>query len=119
MNRALPQCRRLADLEAFDGARVRVLGEYVELDLRKNPEPPPQFAGSAGVRLEDGAVVLLEPSWSPRGLRSRDESARLAGRRVEATGRLWKNPPAPSEPVAQVLAPCLSPVESVDLAGPG
>lgn len=92
-------------------------GVYVELDLRRRPTPPPEYVGRAGLQLEDGAIVLLEPSWSNTGIRPAEERRRLAGRRVEAVGILHAEPIQPPKPVAFVHYPCLSPVESIEESG--
>jgi hypothetical protein len=113
MSEALPACRRSHDVSANAGARVRVFGEYVDVDARQRPDPPAQYRGHAAIRLEDGALVQLEPTWAEAALRSAGERARFAGKAVEAIGVLWASPPEPPEPVAYMLGPCLSPVESI------
>jgi hypothetical protein len=113
MTDGIPCCRTSEDVTSFSGRRVRMFGTYVEIDLRKRATSPLQFRGRAGVRLEDGALVLLEPSWSDAGIRPADERRRLAGKRVEASGTLHEEPMKPPRPIAFVHYPCLTPVESV------
>ena len=113
MSEAPPLCRRSEDIALMAGGRVRVVGDYVEVDARRRPRPPARFVGHAAISLEDGGRILLEPNWAPAALRSAGERTRFAGRRVEAVGLLWASSPEPPEPIAYKTAPCLSPVESV------
>jgi len=118
-NAEVRTCRSRADVEAASGGPARVVGDYVEVDLRQKPKPPPRYLGRAGLRLEDGTLVLLEPGWSQAGLRSPEERRRFAGKRVEATGTIWIEPPRPATPVAYPIMPCLAPVEALAVVGEG
>jgi hypothetical protein len=115
--RELPVAERAArnreDVAAATGRRTRIVGEYVEVDMRRMPTGRPEYLGRAGIMLDDGTRVLLEPGWSQDGLRSAEERRRFAGKRVEAIGALWSRPPPPPEPIAYPLSPCLAQVESV------
>jgi hypothetical protein len=107
------EARSRAEVDAASGRRARIVGEYVEVDLRQKPKGDPQYLGRAGILLDDGTRVLLEPGWSRDGLRSAEERRRFAGKRVEAVGILWSRPPPPPEPLAYPLSPCLAQVESL------
>jgi hypothetical protein len=112
-NEQAPVCETLADIRTNSGRRARVRGIYQQVDLRMRPKGPPQYSGRAAVRLGDGTEVLLEPSWAPAGVRSPDEIARYEGQAVFVSGTVHATAPAPAEAVAQIIGPCVSPVEDV------
>lgn len=82
--------------------------------MRMRKTGAPVHAGHAGVRLADGTLVLLEPSWSQAALWPAEERRRLSGKAVAVIGKLHAQAPRPAgEQVAQVIGPCISPVEEV------
>ena len=111
----LPQCATYADVERLDGQPAAVVGTYEQVDVRAGPRPPAVFDGHAAVRLRDGHLVLIEPVWSARAVRSDDEVARAAGRAVTVTGVVHLRSPEPPEPAASIVGPCVSDVERVDV----
>lgn len=115
MNGTETVCTSWSDIQACTGRRVVVRGEYVQLDVRQNPGSSAQLRAHAALRLRDGTTVTLEPAWTPQAIRGADERKRLTGKQVEAVGLLWAEAPEPPEPVASIVSPCLSPVESIDL----
>ena len=50
----LPRITARADLAAHDGSEVRVVGTYVERDVRMRPTPPPAYQGHVAIALADG-----------------------------------------------------------------
>jgi hypothetical protein len=109
-------CATLEKLKAHAGKRVAVTGTYIAIDLRMRQKGAPATFGHAAVQLCDDTEVLLEPSWSPSARRSEAERSRFAGKRVEVIGSICLEPPKPTQPVAYVVAPCISPVEQISLA---
>ncbi len=109
----MERCETTEDVGRLDGRRVAVVGTYVQMDARMLPEPPPEYEGHAAVRLADGGEVWLEPSWSDAAIRPAEERERFTGREVEVVGLLHAEAPEAPEPVAQIVSPCLSPVEEV------
>jgi hypothetical protein len=105
-----------ADVKALGHVRVRVIGRYEQIDVRKRDPRvgQPLFQGHAALRLDDGSMVTLEPPSEPSAVRSPDEIARFEGTRVVATGLLYPLG-ASSEPhVARMITPALWPVETIE-----
>jgi hypothetical protein len=117
MSTNLEKCVTLPDIQANVGKRVLVVGIYRQLDIRMRPKGIPEYVGHAAIQLLDGHDVLLEPSWSPAARRIPSERTRFEGQQVEVIGTLHLKPPEPPEPIAYVIAPCISPVEQIFLAG--
>ena len=59
----LPAVTRRDQIDAHDGHRVRLIGRYVEIDVRMAPRPPPRLTGHVAIELADGARVTLLPVW--------------------------------------------------------
>ena len=97
------------------GQKRTVVGTYVELDPRMKQTPPPVHVGHAGVQLDDGTLIFLEPPWTKEAIRPPDERRSLAGKRVEATGTLYARCPEPKQPMAHLIGPCVTPVDNVTL----
>ena len=112
----VPECTTYADLQRLDGTRAAVVGAYEQVDVRARQRPPAAFDGHAAVRLADGHLVLIEPTWSPRAIRSDEEVARAEGKRVSVVGIVHLRGPEPPEPAAAIVGPCVSDVERVDVA---
>lgn len=110
---ALPMVGELAGIEAHDGARVRVRGRYVSVDVRRAALPPPVHRGHAAIELADGRRVYLFPTWRDESRRPLDEATRLEGRAVVAVGTIWRRAPEDPEGGASLIDPCLDPVEAI------
>lgn len=106
-------CETLDEIRAHDGQRVILTGIYNQVDLRMRRKPPAVYAGQVAIRLRDETDVLLESSLSPAVIRSAEERARYDGKRVEVTGVVHSQAPEPSQPVAYIMGPCVSPVEGI------
>ena len=117
MNDSLPTCSTLAECQAHDGKRVRVIATYTVWDPlpdRARNHPPAQqvmlkFGGDDG--------PFLEP-WGHEGhMRSLDEIARFNGKRVRVTGTFLRAmPPHPTDPphAASLGGPCVRSVERIE-----
>jgi hypothetical protein len=114
----LPTVRRQADVKPNADRRVRVVGVYEQIDVRKRDPRVGEkvFRGHAGLRLEDGGLVTLDPPSEPSAVRPAAEIAANEGKLVIATGKLYPLG-ASSEPhVARMITPCIWPVESIEPA---
>ena len=108
----LPIVRDLAGTEEYKGQRVIVYGTYIDVIarmLRPGEKPEPQ--GHVGVRLSDGAVVLLYVPGDPEAIRSKTERKKLRGKKVVATGVIY--PYVPIEGNAP-KGPCLVKIERIE-----
>ncbi len=114
----LKRCETARDVEACSGQRVIIAGTYHRMDLRMRKAVSLENARYAAIRLGDGVDVLLEASWSPTAVRSPEELARHDGKSVEVIGVVQREMPPPDEPVAYVIGPCVSPVETIRLSAP-
>ncbi|MFY0563509.1 hypothetical protein ACN28E_06655 [Archangium lansingense] len=112
----LPRCETLRDIQTLSGRRVLLVGIYQQVDMRMRPKPPPVYRGHVAVTLIDGTQVLLEPNWSQAAIRSPEERENHEGRRVEVTGIIHEESPAPPEMAAYTTGPVLSPVERIQPA---
>ena len=95
------------------GERVRVVGRYTQLDVRVNPTGAPEFRGHVTLILDDRTAVLLEAEWREQAIRPAEEIARLAEKRVAATGMILPRAPRHPEGAASPALPCLVEIESV------
>jgi hypothetical protein len=109
------QCASLQDLEHHDGTDAAVIGTYEQLDLRQRPRGAPVHDGHAGIRLDDGTLVLLGPAWSPDAKRPRAELDGLTGREVTVRGTVHTRCSDPPEPIATIIGPCIDPILDVSL----
>jgi len=107
---------RNTDISGHDGERVVVVGTYGQLDVRMRQKPPPVYRGHVALTMADGNQVLLEPIWADAAIRSEEERAAWDGKEVRVTGRLYARGPEPPEPIATMVVPTLSPVESIEPA---
>jgi hypothetical protein len=114
MTGELEQCETLAAIRKHDGQRAAVVGRYEQADVRKRKEGNPVYRGHASIRLRDDTGVFLEPTWADDAIRSEAERERFEGWRVRVVGTVHEEPPDPPEPVAYIVAPCVSPVERIE-----
>jgi len=122
----LPVVRRRDDIEALfpaygtspESLRVRVVGEYRQLDVRKRQTPPPVYQGHVIIDLEGGGGVILYPTWHPAAIRSPQEIERYEGQQVVFVGTLVPVvPPPPDFPhAASLVVPGLIEVETMAIA---
>lgn len=122
--------------------RVKIIGTYTRVDLRKNKPIPNSFGGfpsepdsyvkpiSIELAPSDGRrpIILIYPSWHPESARPEEEIEAYEGKQVVVTGDLWQfSPPPPSPPglsweeqmssvmVQSMGESCLFPMESIEL----
>jgi len=109
-----PVVTNAADVKAHARSEVVVEGVYTQIDVRRmKVDPDELFAGHAGIVLDDGTRVFLEPPHEPQGRRSTEERERFEHERVRAAGTLLSRIPGRG---AAIRAPCLVDVTSVELA---
>lgn len=110
-----PCCATREELRANDGKRVEVVGTYraTRIEMKKQPNKPPVHA-----QVETpGGMLVLGVYYNPEGRRPPEELARLDGKKVRVIGTIRVHPPTQTSPggvpMATMVEPCLSPVESV------
>jgi hypothetical protein len=108
-------CQTRDDLRAADGKRVTVEGIYraTRIEMKKQPGTPKVHA-----QVETpGGTLVLGVYYMAEGRRPAEELARLDGKKVRVVGTLNVKPPTQTSPdgipMASMIEPCLSPVESV------
>jgi hypothetical protein len=109
------ECATLEDLERYSGSEATVTGAYEQVDVRMRPRGSPVHRGHVGVRLRDGTLVLLGPSWSPAAIRPTHELERFTGRQVTVSGTVHAPCSEPPETSAHIVGPCIDPVREVSL----
>jgi len=110
---SLPAVASAADVGANDGAQVRLVGTYTELDARMKQAPPPVYAGHVAIVLGDGSQVTLLPVWHKDALRPEDEIAQLRGQQVEVVGTVFKRAPADPRGGASPIGPAIFDIKSL------
>ena len=110
-----PPCRTREDIASYSGTDVCLQGTYRRLSLSRRPRPVSAADRHAGIILNDGTEVLLEPSWSDRSLRSEEEILRFDGEAVVVRGVVLAEAPAPVDPVAYVVGPCITSIDEIRL----
>jgi hypothetical protein len=85
----LPRVEAEAAIEANDGRQVRLVGTYVERDVRMDASPPAVHLGHVAIELADGTSVAFLTAWSKDGPRPQAEIERLRGTKVEVVGTLF------------------------------
>ena len=108
---SLPAVTRGDQIDAHDGARVRLVGTYIEFDARMRQPPPPRYVGHVAIVLADGTWVSLLPTWSPDALRPEAEVGQFKDRVVEVVGTLHAIAPAEPHGGASLMNPALTNVE--------
>lgn len=109
----LPTVTTRAELAAQDMNDVRLIGTYVELDARMNPAPPPQYDGHAAIRLADGTLVTLFPTWHRDARRPVAEIQQLKDKQVEVAGMVFAEAPASPRGGASLNAPCIMDIKGL------
>jgi hypothetical protein len=91
-------------------------GIYERYDPRKKRSHPPKLTGHAGITLDDGRWVYLEPPWSEEAIRPKSEAA-FDGKRVIVTaGELSEHMPSPPNPGSHQIGWVLLGIVDVKLA---
>lgn len=110
---SLPAVTTSTDVGTNDGAQVRLVGVYTELDARMKQDPPPVYAGHVAIELADGSKVTLNPVWHKDALRPEDEIKLLRGKRVEIVGMIFKRAPADPRGGASPIGPAIFDIKSL------
>jgi len=97
------EIHNLQDLNANKATLAEVFGTYEWVDPSKNnsqeldPENPPENC-QAGVRLEDGTLIYLQPTWETSAARSKTELLEYRNKPVVVKGSvLPEGPPSPDQ----------------------
>jgi hypothetical protein len=109
----LPRLTSGADLEAHDMHEVHLIGMYVPFDARVRQEPPARHDGHVGIRLLDGTLVTLFPSWHRHARRPVAEIAQFEGKQVEIVGTLFTRAPACPDGGASLMAACIDDIRGL------
>lgn len=112
----LPNVLGKADIEEYAVEQVRLVGRYTQIDARMRREATPVYNGNVALVLDDGTQVLLYPVWHVEAKRPADEIARYENQRVVVVGTIFPKAPASPDNAANLSLPCLTEVESIDLA---
>jgi hypothetical protein len=110
---ALPAVTSRDQIDPSDGARVRLIGAYVQIDARMAAIPPPRHLGHVAIRLDDGTLVSLLPVWSFDALRPETEIASFEGRDVEVIGVLHAIAPREPHGGACPVSPAITDVGAI------
>ena len=108
-------CATREDLQANDGKRVVVVGTYkaTRIEMKRQPNKPPVHAEV----ITPGGPLVIGVYYKAEGRRPEDELKTLDGKKVRVTGVLQFRPPTQTSPdgipMASMIEPCISPVESV------
>ncbi|WP_446403492.1 hypothetical protein [Coleofasciculus sp. C1-SOL-03] len=103
-------------LQARDkGKQVRLIGQYIQVDVRRWPKPPPRYKGHVAVVLEDGTEVFLYPPWHSEAIRSANEITRYNNRGVTVVGKIVPECPKSPQPAASIVAPCMLTIDFINL----
>ncbi len=114
--KAEPMCCQTRDeLRASDGKRVTVVGVYraTRIELKRQPDKAKVHA-----QLETpGGTLVLGVYYNAEGRRPPEELLRFDGKKVRVVGTINLRPPTQTSPdgipMASMIEPCISPVESV------
>jgi hypothetical protein len=113
---ALPRVTSIDELAARDGAEVRLVGTYVERDVRMKQAPPAVHHGHVAIQLADGKLVSLLPPWDDDARRPVAEVERFAGRQVEVVGTASRRGVADPDGGASLMGPTIDEVRALRLA---
>ena len=112
----LPAVESMDALADHPVEQVRLIGRYTQIDIRKRPNTSPVYAGHVAIVLDDGTEVLLYPVWHSEARRPADEITRFDKQRVVVVGTVYPEAPNGSGGAANLLLPCVTEVESIELA---
>jgi hypothetical protein len=109
----LPTVSASEDIQQQTGKRVRLVGRYIQIDVRMRQVPPPVYNGHVAIALEDQTEVLLYPIWDSQAKRPPEEIARYENLPVAVIGTVLLEAPDSPEDAANLCSPCLVSVESI------
>lgn len=101
--------------DSFDrGRKVRVIGKYIQTDVRMRAEPP-VYKGNVEIELDDGMSILLYPMWHPKAI---DPLRKLLATKTNELCWLVKKAPTappPSDDRCSLIGPCMLTIDSIYL----
>ncbi|BAZ30191.1 hypothetical protein NIES4074_26470 [Cylindrospermum sp. NIES-4074] len=109
----LPLITQWKEAEAYDGQLVRVVGKYIESDVRMKPIGTPRYVGHVSVVLADDIEVSLFPVWKRDARRPQAEINRFKDQEVEVIGILYRQSPVDPSGGASPLSPCLTEIKAL------
>jgi hypothetical protein len=115
----LPTVLSRIDIEEQEGKQVRVVGRYIQVDVRYRKSAPPLYEGHVAVILDDGTTVFLYPTWHEHAIRSADEISKYENQWVVVVGTIVSSipndPRAYPHQAARILAPCMLAIDSIQV----
>jgi hypothetical protein len=110
---ALPLVTHLKEAESYDGQLVRVVGKYVESDVRMKPIGAPRYRGHVSIMLADGTRVSLFPVWKTDARRPQTEIDAFKDQEVEVVGLFRLRAPADPQGGASPRSPSLTEIKAL------
>jgi hypothetical protein len=98
------------------GKQVRIIGKYVQVDVRPRPIPPNIYRGHSAIVLENGGGILLYPYWHSLAIRPSEEIAKFENKRVIVIGKFVPEAPQPAYGHSSIFGPCMLTIDSIQLA---
>jgi hypothetical protein len=99
------------DLNANTVQPGQIFGTYLWIAPQKEAqfevETPPANC-QAAIRLEDGTMIFLQPTWELAAVRPAEELTGYRDKEVVVTGTVLQESPAPPDNRAYVKGPCLT-----------
>jgi hypothetical protein len=111
-----PLISQKKDIAVYDLQEARVVGRYIQIDVRMRQKAPPCYNGHVAILLDDDTKVLLYPVWDAQARRNSQEIAQFEGQRVEVIGKLYACAPEDSEGNSNLRLPCLENITAIHLA---
>ncbi|MGC1247193.1 MAG: hypothetical protein WA865_13350 [Spirulinaceae cyanobacterium] len=112
----LPLINQLEQLDVYDGQQVRLVGKYVEHDVRMRPTGTPRYVGHVSIVLADNTHVSLFPVWYKDARRPQEEINSFKEHEVEVIGTLHRQAPSDPSGGASPLSPCLTDTKALYLS---
>ena len=109
----LPAIAQLQDAEAYNSQTVRLVGQYVERDVRMKRVGAPRYEGHVAIVLSDKTPVSLFPIWHKEARRPQAEIDRFKDRNVEVIGTFYCEAPTDPRGGASPLSPCLTDIQAL------
>ncbi len=112
----LPLINQLQKVDTYDGQQVRLVGRYVESDVRMKPTGKPRYVGHVSIVLADNTHVALFPVWHKDARRPQEEIDKFKAHEVEVVGTLHRQAPVAPSGGASPLSPCLTDTKALYLS---
>lgn len=109
----LPLITTWKEAESYNGQVVRVVGQYIESDVRMKPIGTPRYVGHVSIVLADDIRVSLFPVWQHDARRPQTEIDQFKDQKVEVIGVLYHQSPVDPSGGASPLSPCLTNIKAL------